>query len=119
MFELLLLDNMCGFCCLSMRFVVFMDLLSTMLQPAGVLYILYLIYINIVDPGVLPLVSIIIIAGIYGLQIIIFLFRLEFDQVGWMIFYIFAMPIFSFFIPVYSFWHFDDFSWVRSIFHSL
>lgn len=25
--------------------------------------------------------------------------------------YILAIPLFSFFIPMYSFWHFDDFSW--------
>lgn len=28
-----------------------------------------------------------------------------------MIIYILAIPVFSFFIPIYSFWHFDDFSW--------
>jgi hypothetical protein len=28
-----------------------------------------------------------------------------------MFIYILAIPLFSFFIPVYSFWHFDDFSW--------
>lgn len=28
-----------------------------------------------------------------------------------MIIYILAIPVFSFFIPLYSFWHFDDFSW--------
>ncbi|KAH6575684.1 hypothetical protein BASA60_004895 [Batrachochytrium salamandrivorans] len=25
--------------------------------------------------------------------------------------YLLAMPLFSFYIPLYSFWHFDDFSW--------
>ncbi|KAJ1876791.1 hypothetical protein LPJ57_004293 [Coemansia sp. RSA 486] len=28
-----------------------------------------------------------------------------------MIVYILAIPLFSFLIPIYSFWHFDDFSW--------
>lgn len=28
-----------------------------------------------------------------------------------MIVYILAIPVFSFFIPIYAFWHFDDFSW--------
>lgn len=28
-----------------------------------------------------------------------------------MVVYILAIPLFSFFIPMYSFWHFDDFSW--------
>ena len=29
----------------------------------------------------------------------------------WMIVSIFAIPVFSFLIPIYSYWHFDDFSW--------
>lgn len=28
-----------------------------------------------------------------------------------MIVYILAIPVFSFLIPIYAFWHFDDFSW--------
>lgn len=28
-----------------------------------------------------------------------------------MIIYILAIPVFSFLIPIYAFWHFDDFSW--------
>ena len=31
-----------------------------------------------------------------------------------MLIYILALPIFGFFIPIYSFWHFDDFSWGRT-----
>ena len=29
----------------------------------------------------------------------------------WLIVYIFALPIWNFFLPVYAFWRFDDFSW--------
>lgn len=35
----------------------------------------------------------------------------QWQHVGWMFIYILAMPIFGLFIPLYSFWHFDDFSW--------
>lgn len=28
-----------------------------------------------------------------------------------MLIYILAMPVFAFYLPLYSFWHFDDFSW--------
>lgn len=31
--ELLFVDRMCGFCCFSMRFVVFIDLASTLIAP--------------------------------------------------------------------------------------
>ncbi|CAG8668926.1 7325_t:CDS:2 [Rhizophagus irregularis] len=29
----------------------------------------------------------------------------------WMLVYILAMPVWNFILPVYAFWHFDDFSW--------
>ena len=51
------------------------------------------------------------IAAIYGLQAIVFLLRRKWDMIGWMIFYILAIPAFSFFLPLYSFWKMDDFSW--------
>lgn len=37
--ELVFLDRLCGFCCFSMRFVVFIDLLSTIIQPVTVAYV--------------------------------------------------------------------------------
>jgi hypothetical protein len=37
--ELVFLDQLCGFCCFSMRFVVFIDLLSTVIAPVTVAYV--------------------------------------------------------------------------------
>ena len=51
------------------------------------------------------------LAAIYGLQALVFLFRRKWDMIGWMVFYILAIPAFSFFLPLYSFWKMDDFSW--------
>jgi chitin synthase len=74
------------------------------------------------------------IGAVYGLQAIIFLVKREFMLIGWMVIYILAcvalrsvsrdaqslllalllflsFPIYSFFLPVYSFWSMDDFSW--------
>ena len=51
------------------------------------------------------------LAAIYGLQALVFLFRRKWDMIGWMFFYILAIPVFSFFLPLYSFWRMDDFSW--------
>lgn len=31
--------------------------------------------------------------------------------VYWMFLYLLALPIWNFVLPVYAFWHFDDFSW--------
>ena len=51
------------------------------------------------------------LAAIYGLQALTFLFRRKWDMIGWMVFYILAIPVFSFYLPLYSFWKMDDFSW--------
>ena len=37
--ELVFLEQLCGFCCFSMRFVVMIDLLSTLTQPVTVAYV--------------------------------------------------------------------------------
>lgn len=109
--ELVFLDRLCGFCCFSMRFVVFIDLLSTLVQPVSVAYLGYLVYLVAVEHKMIPQLSLIMLAAIYGFQALIFIFRRKWDMIGWMIFYILAIPAFSFFLPLYSFWKMDDFSW--------
>ena len=51
------------------------------------------------------------LAAVYGLQALVFIMRRKWDMIGWMVFYILAIPVFSFFLPLYSFWRMDDFSW--------
>ncbi|WVR04387.1 hypothetical protein IAU60_001389 [Kwoniella sp. DSM 27419] len=109
--ELVFLDQLCGFCCFSMRFVVFIDLVSTIVAPVTVAYIVYLVYLIVHDGSSIPVLSIVMLAAIYGLQALVFVFRLRWDMIAWMVFYILAIPVFSFFLPLYSFWKMDDFSW--------
>ncbi|OZJ04374.1 hypothetical protein BZG36_03199 [Bifiguratus adelaidae] len=109
--ELVFLPQLCGFCCFSMRFVVILDLVGTLVMPAVVCYLGYLVYQTSVSTSNVPMMSMIILAMVYGLQAIIFLIRRKWEHIGWMIVYILAIPLFSFAIPIYSFWHFDDFSW--------
>ncbi|RYO23136.1 Chitin synthase 8 [Alternaria tenuissima] len=109
--ELIPLTQLCGFCCFSMRFIVFMDLLSTVVQPVIVVYIGYLIYTLVWSPDVVPITAFILLGAIYGLQAIIFIIRRKWEMIGWMIIYIFATPVFAFGLPLYSFWYMDDFSW--------
>ena len=59
----------------------------------------------------IPITSMIIISCSYGLQIIVFIMKMEWEMIGWLVFYLFSLPIFGFLLPMYSFWHFDDFSW--------
>ncbi|KAJ3019033.1 hypothetical protein HKX48_002468 [Thoreauomyces humboldtii] len=110
LFELLFLPQLCGCMIFSMRFVVFLDLFATLIMPATTGYLAYLIY-SAITTNTLPEISLIMIAAAYGLQSIIFIIKREYQHIGWMFINILAMPVFSFWLPLYSFWHFDDFSW--------
>ena len=110
--ELLRINQLCGFCCFSMRFIVMVDLFSTLLQPSGLIYIIYLMYSFITDKdSIFPWISILVLGSIYGLQLILLVIKNELELLGWMIIHILATPFFSFFLPIYSFIHMDDFSW--------
>lgn len=109
--ELMWIKDLCGFCCFSMRFVVFIDLFGTIILPATCAYLVYLIYRVASHSGQFPLISLIMLAAVYGLQAIIFIVKRQWQHVGWMIIYLLAYPIYSFVLPVYSFWKQDDFSW--------
>jgi len=94
-----------------MRFIVLIDLASTIVQPISVAYLVYLIYEVGSHKEQIPIVSLAMIGAIYGLQAAVFIIRRKWDMVGWMLFYILALPLFSFLLPLYSFWRMDDFSW--------
>ena len=109
--ELVWLKDMCGFCCFSMRFVIFIDLFGTIILPATCAYLGYLIYRAASHSGQFPIISVIMLAAVYGLQAVIFIIKRQWQHVGWMMIYIIAFPIYSFLLPIYSFWKQDDFSW--------
>ncbi|KAK8011457.1 chitin synthase [Apiospora arundinis] len=109
--ELIMVENMCGFCCFSMRFVVFIDLTGTIILPATTIYIGYLIYRVATHQGQFPMFSIVMIGAVYGLQALIFILKRRWQHIGWMIIYLLAFPIYSFILPIFSFWRQDDFSW--------
>ncbi|TPX21598.1 hypothetical protein DIZ76_015557 [Coccidioides immitis] len=109
--ELMFLKDLCGFCCFSMRFIVFIDLFGTIILPATTVYLGYLIYRVASGTGQFPVISIAILAAVYGLQAIIFIIKRQWQHIGWMIIYIMAYPIYSFILPIYSFWNQDNFSW--------
>jgi chitin synthase len=80
--ELLRLDNMCGFCCIGMRGVVFIDLIGTVMLPSVCVYLGYLIYRIASHTGPLPLISIVLIAAVYGLQALVFILRRQWQHVS-------------------------------------
>ncbi|KAG2220910.1 hypothetical protein INT45_013039 [Circinella minor] len=109
--ELAFLPRLCGFCCFSMRFIVMLDLISTLVMPAIVGYLGYLIYKLTQLENTIPYLTIIVLAGTYGLQALLFIVKRRWEYILWMLVSILAIPVFWFYIPIYSYWHFDDFSW--------
>ncbi|PWN92740.1 hypothetical protein FA10DRAFT_224898 [Acaromyces ingoldii] len=111
LFELVMVNDLCGTFCFSMRFVVFMELVGTLVLPAAIAFTLYVIAIAIKGPVVptVPLVLLGIILGLPGLLIVVTSRKIAY--VGWMLIYLLSLPIWNFAFPSYAFWHMDDFSW--------
>ncbi|KAI9217611.1 chitin synthase-domain-containing protein [Blastocladiella britannica] len=114
--ELMRVQALCAFCCFSMRFVVLLDLVATLVQPAMVVYLGYLVFLTVraiqLEQSLnLVMVSFLMLAAVYGAQAFVFLMKREFAHIMWMFIYLLALPIFGFFIPLYSFWCMDTFSW--------
>jgi len=112
--ELVLVRNLCGTFCFSMQFVVFMDLLGTVVLPIAISLTYALIVGIALSPPkdfqeAIPLMLLIAVLGLPAVLILITTRKVVY--VFWMMIYLLALPIWNFVLPVYAFWHFDDFSW--------
>ena len=94
-----------------MRFIVMLDLISTILQPVVVIYLGYIVYLLASNSDIVPITSLLLLAAIYGLQAVIFILRRRWEMVGYLIIYILAIPVYSFALPLHAFWNMDKFSW--------
>lgn len=109
--ELVLVRDLCGVFCISMQFVVFIDLISTLVLPAAIAFTLYVVVIATYKKPtpVLSLVLLALILGLPGVLIVVTATRVSY--VGWMLIYLCALPIWNFVLPMNAYWKFDDFSW--------
>ncbi|KAI0125891.1 glycosyltransferase family 2 protein [Xylariales sp. AK1849] len=109
--ELVLVKDLCGTFCFSMQFIVFIELIGTIVLPAAIAFTIYLVIISIVHqpPQIIPLVLLGLILGLPA--VIIVCTAHSWSYVIWMIIYLFSLPIWNFVLPSYAFWKFDDFSW--------
>jgi chitin synthase len=112
--ELVRVRNLCGTFCFSMQFVVFMDLLGTVVLPVAICLTYSLVVNMVLDPPktfdqAIPLMLLLAVIGLPGVLILITTRKVVY--VFWMLIYLVALPIWNFVLPVYAFWHFDDFSW--------
>ena len=112
--ELVLVQNLCGTFCFSMQFVVFMDLLGTVVLPIAIA----LTYLLIIDMALTPpktfdqAIPLMLLIAVLGLPAVLILITTrKVVYVAWMFVYLLALPVWNLILPVYAFWHFDDFSW--------
>lgn len=112
--ELVRVRNLCGTFCFSMQFVVFMDLLGTVVLPVAIVLTYSLVVNMVLTPPktfdqAIPLMLLLAVIGLPAVLILITTRKVVY--VFWMLVYLVALPVWNFVLPVYAFWHFDDFSW--------
>ncbi|KAI5294587.1 Chitin synthase, class 3 [Ascosphaera acerosa] len=109
--ELVLVRDLCGTFCFSMQFVVFIELIGTLVLPAAIAFTFYVVIISIIRSPVqiIPLVLLALILGLPGVLVVITAKRPVY--ILWMLVYLCALPVWNFVLPTYAYWKFDDFSW--------
>ncbi|RKP22735.1 chitin synthase-domain-containing protein, partial [Syncephalis pseudoplumigaleata] len=100
--------------CFSMQFVIFMELVGTVVLPVAIIMTYYLIVSIAIQEfnsftSYLPLLMLIAVLGLPGILILITTRKVIYCV--WMLVYLLALPVWNFVLPVYAYWHFDDFSW--------
>ncbi|KAK8048840.1 hypothetical protein PG994_010570 [Apiospora phragmitis] len=109
--ELVLVKDLCGTFCFSMQFVIFIELIGTLVLPAAIAFTFYVVIISIVHqpPQIIPLVLLGLILGLPAVLIVCTAH--SWSYVVWMFIYLLSLPVWNFILPTYAFWKFDDFSW--------
>ncbi|CAK4031315.1 glycosyltransferase family 2 [Lecanosticta acicola] len=113
--ELVLVRDLCGTFCFSMQFVLFIELVGTLVLPAAIAFTIYVVALGLkaaithTTAPTIPLVLLALILGLPGVLIIITAHRVSY--VMWMLIYLLSLPVWNFILPTYAYWHFDDFSW--------
>ena len=111
--ELVLVKDLCGTFCFSMQFVVALELIGTILLPAALLFTIALVVVNFADLASQLIVPLIMLAStlfLPPLVLVLFTSRRP-SYILWLFVYILALPIWNVVLPLYSFYHFDDFTW--------
>jgi len=112
MLELMRVNTLCGICCLSMKSIVVLDLVATLILPASLIYVGYIIFITFWMGEPLSMLMLVVWGIVVGVQVVVFLLRSRWDYWWWFFVFVLAgVPVFYFILPLYSFWHMDDFSW--------
>lgn len=100
----------CGMCCFSMKVIILLDLVGTLVLPVAFIYVGIMLYFALNGNGdTLPQI---ILGFSVAVQLVVPALRLHCNILLWSIpFYVVGVPIFYFILPIYAFWHMDDVSW--------
>ena len=111
--ELVLVRNLCGIFCFSMQFVILIELIGTAVLPAALSFTVLMIVDIASSPmdstKLLPLSILLFIIFLPGVLVVLTTRKVVYMY--WFLVYLLALPIWNFCLPVYAFWHMDDFSW--------
>ncbi|KAG0248917.1 hypothetical protein BG011_009744, partial [Mortierella polycephala] len=113
--ELVLVRNLCGTFCFSMQFVILMELIGTVVLPVAMILTIVLIANLAALPSIstlsqaAPLILLVFVLTMPAILILLTTRKLIY--VVWMLVYLMALPVWNFILPLYAYWHFDDFSW--------
>ena len=95
-----------------MKTVVYLDLIACMILPASTIYAVYLIFLVAAGKTKFSLLLLVLYGLIIGVQIIVFVLRSRYDFLFWFLYFtLIGVPVFYVVLPLYAFWHMDDFSW--------
>ena len=111
LFELVLIRDLCGTFCFSMQFVIFIELIGTLVLPLAICFTVYVVIFAIVSHPT-PILTLILLAFVLGLPgLLVVVTATRWSYLMWMAIYLIALPIWNFVLPSYAYWKFDDFSW--------
>ncbi|KAI8606944.1 chitin synthase-domain-containing protein [Chytriomyces sp. MP71] len=116
LYELMLMRDLCGVFCFSMQFIVFfsrlqLELVGTMVLPAALVTLITQLAFSAFSDS-LSSVSVCIMSAMLFLPgILTSGFSLNPVNIFWMILYFASLPVWNIVLPLWAFWHFDDFTW--------
>ena len=110
--ELVLVRNLCGTFCFSMQFVIILELIGTVSLPVAICMTYYLIFqLSIASytsfTAFIPLALLLLVLLLPAVLILLATRKLVYT--GWMMIYLLFLPVWNFVLPLYAYWHFDDF----------
>ncbi|KAJ3122979.1 hypothetical protein HK100_011761 [Physocladia obscura] len=89
------------------------ELIGTLVLPAAISFTIFLLIQTVITSQVqmIPMLLLVFVLGLPGFLVVLTNPRHKAAYLWWLGVYIFALPVWNFVLPLYAFWHFDDFSW--------